>query len=496
MGLGEFLPEDLIFPSMLFMILSGLLAAVLGLSLSNMHKGALLSSFIVVAFFSFQQFELVALFPLLPLLKFGHAEETLLFIYALLFCPLVFLIVRGTFNWRGESRSIDFQSITPVANLSSVLLCVMAAVPIALYEIPANLQARSIVESVLRKDQGVRLAASRNEPPDIYYFIVDAYANPHTLKEIYGYDPSDFHNFLKQKGFYIAEKSTANHDCSNLSIASSLNMIYLNFLEKHLGSESKKMTAQFRLIQKSRTAQLLRKQGYKLVNVASGFPATSSIHDATNLRMNTGNSMLPLFLGVSCLGPLDRHTNLIRDMIAHQRLYPFDNIEKITAIKGPKFVFCHAMILHPPFIFDEDGTRLPLPRDQSAQPYLKEPYLQQLKFTEKKMRELVERLTLASARPSIIIMQSDHGPYSTDRNDRTTYLNERMRIFNACRFPDGGYGALYESMTPVNTFRIIFNQFFNGNFPLLKDENFASFKKDQYMHFNNVTNSVTFTNSD
>ena len=40
---------------------------------------------------------------------------------------------------------------------------------------------------------------------------------------------------------------------------------------------------------------------------------------------------------------------------------------------------------------------------------------------------------------------------------------------NAIYLPDRDYSTLYDSMTNVNEFRIIFNKTFNQKFPLLKD---------------------------
>ncbi len=50
----------------------------------------------------------------------------------------------------------------------------------------------------------------------------------------------------------------------------------------------------------------------------------------------------------------------------------------------------------------------------------------------------------------------------TDVNN--TDLHERMSILNAYYFPDRKYDGLYSRISPVNSFRVIFNQrFFGGN---------------------------------
>jgi hypothetical protein len=43
---------------------------------------------------------------------------------------------------------------------------------------------------------------------------------------------------------------------------------------------------------------------------------------------------------------------------------------------------------------------------------------------------------------------------------------------NAYYFPDQDYRALYPSITPVNSFRVVFNQYFDADVELLEDKNY------------------------
>jgi hypothetical protein len=61
----------------------------------------------------------------------------------------------------------------------------------------------------------------------------------------------------------------------------------------------------------------------------------------------------------------------------------------------------------------------------------------------------------------IIILQSDHGFVIPER---------RYNILNAFYLPGQDYnGLLYPSISPVNTFRIIFNQYFKENLEMRDD---------------------------
>jgi hypothetical protein len=48
-------------------------------------------------------------------------------------------------------------------------------------------------------------------------------------------------------------------------------------------------------------------------------------------------------------------------------------------------------------------------------------------------------------------------------------FKETVAILNAYYFPDGEYDALYPSISPVNSFRIVLNHFFNQDYDILPD---------------------------
>ena len=89
------------------------------------------------------------------------------------------------------------------------------------------------------------------------------------------------------------------------------------------------------------------------------------------------------------------------------------------------------------------------------------------------MEAAITRILAESERPPIIILQGDHGPalhMSTVLADMD--VRERYSIFNAYLLPDGGDENLYDSISPVNTFRVLFNHYFGTDYPLLEDKAF------------------------
>jgi hypothetical protein len=70
-------------------------------------------------------------------------------------------------------------------------------------------------------------------------------------------------------------------------------------------------------------------------------------------------------------------------------------------------------------------------------------------------------------------------------------FKEGMRILNAIYMPRKNYDILYDSITPVNTFRVIFNSYFSQNYELLDDRNYNSFEFAPYS-FTDITDIVDY----
>jgi len=93
-----------------------------------------------------------------------------------------------------------------------------------------------------------------------------------------------------------------------------------------------------------------------------------------------------------------------------------------------------------------------------------------------------------------IILQSDHGPrnsYIDGRYPTDDMFKEGMRILNAYYMPSNGSDFLYDSITPVNTFRVIFNTYFGTDYELLEDKSYNSFDFSPYK-FTDITDMVDY----
>ena len=75
------------------------------------------------------------------------------------------------------------------------------------------------------------------------------------------------------------------------------------------------------------------------------------------------------------------------------------------------------------------------------------------------MLEILEILIEESDVPSIIVLQADTG----------TGSGSEYKILNAYYLPSVGYDSLYPTISPVNTFRLIFDTYFGTSLGLLPD---------------------------
>jgi hypothetical protein len=105
---------------------------------------------------------------------------------------------------------------------------------------------------------------------------------------------------------------------------------------------------------------------------------------------------------------------------------------------------------------------------------------------------MIDTILENSASPPIIIIQGDHGSgmYFSNVSKDDSCLKERASILNAYYLPGLADNPLYETITPVNSFRIIFNQYFGTHFPTLEDRVYYSSVKGFY-EFLDVTEEST-----
>ena len=296
-----------------------------------------------------------------------------------------------------------------------------------------------------------------------------------------------------------------------LSVASSLNMDYLNDFEGWEESTRNDLRVFDGLIQYSKVREEMSRLGYEMIAFETGYNPTN-IHDADIflsvedvihasdrivLNVNEFEDLLikstfagilynptiieRFFSNIIIEDPYSRHRNRIR--------FTFSKLAEVPARQGHYFIFAHIIIPHPPFVFDENGA--PINPDDAftladasnysggRDEYIQR-YRQQLIYLNSLLKDTVNQILASSEPDPIIILQADHGPgaFLETNSMADSNLTERLAIFNAYYLPSTRQDALYPSITPVNSFRLILNEYFGFPFHLLEDKSyFATWRR-------------------
>jgi hypothetical protein len=399
----------------------------------------------------------------------------------------VALLLAASALFAGSRPKVKFEAWVGPLNAVGLLLVVFSVAQIAWYQIEV-LNAPSVGASA----SPVEIAGPR---PDIYYIVLDMYTRSDTLQKAYGYDNSEFISGLEGMGFNVAECSMSNYLRTELSLSSSLNMAYLTSdLDPKITPDSEARSPLWKLIRNNAVMDYVERRGYKTVAFATGFPWSELDNADVYLEAN------PMETGMTEFESLLFETTALRaaqeaglvdvQAIGFNRYrdrtqFVLDTLPTLAKMDGPKFVFAHIILPHPPFVFTEDGSRADAvsflnAKNEYPVDKFEAGYTMQLTFASRAITQVVREIIAQSATPPIIIIQGDHGPWIQSRD-------RRLSILNAYYLP-GHADAVSESITPVNTFRTIFNLYLGGKFDLLYNVSYFSPVPKQY-NFTAVTNT-------
>ena len=401
-------------------------------------------------------------------------------VWLILFLGVAWLTLKG--SWR--------TALVPVLSTMSIVLVIFPLYQMLSYQY--NMSKRT---QILPPEISVPVQPTETSP-DIYFIILDMYGRNDVLTEEFNYDDGFFLRQLEDMGFYVASCSQSNYHSTAYSLSATLDANYLNALSDQFTPENKDTFLIWHLIQNSAVENVLREHGYKVVAFETGYEWTewedadyfyalksAKINNFEDLLLR--NSFPAVF---SEKGYLDAYL-LTADQRKHDlSLYVLDELENVPLLPGPKFVFVHLTIPHPPFVVGPNGEFEVVPPhyENNEDYYLKDDYKKgyrnQVAFLNMRVPQVFQAILEKSTRPPVIIMQGDHGP-------RFVEIDKQLDILNAYYFPEP-QPELYPSMTPVNNFRLIFNTYFGTSLPILSDRSYAS-ELDRPYDFREIPNDCT-----
>lgn len=348
---------------------------------------------------------------------------------------------------------------------------------------------RNILVQQNRIPPDSRIAASLK--PDIYFLVFDSYPGANFLRQFHQYDNRELITDLEDRGFRFIKHSFSNYNRTAFSIASVLNAEYLKDIRPGKAPEAREYNRARLSIDKSVVPDFLQQQGYELHNLSvfpvNGTPPLYEEHFLTLPEMQvmlyptlparirrdilwhfiSGRWSTSFFQWLYRMGEESRISLELSKRNFNDRC--IDSLMKIPARNiGPKFIYGHLYLPHPPYFYNEQGV--PLNLEQVSRPEAidsKPLFLGYLKYTNQLLLKLTDQILQGASRPSVIILQSDHG--LRDFAEGPRFLQYGYENFCAYFFPDKDYTSLYDSLSNVNTFPVLLNKYFHTALPMLPD---------------------------
>ena len=450
-------------PTVVSVLGAGILFLLLRLIYRDWHKAAYATSGLTVLFFTYGQ-----VYNQLGGNKTPHLATWM----GLAWTALAVLIV----TWAVRHR---FPNAALILNVISLGLTVYVLVQVVTEIPPAPVKANKPADPNAPVE-ALHIPAGQT-PPDIYYFILDSYGRNDLLKRNLQYDNTGFIYDLQKLGFYVAQCSQSNYPRTDVSLGSSLNMGYLQDLNPAKFTPQNEDRSQlWQSILNSTVTDELKGAGYKTVAFATGFAFTEMTSADVYISPSPVIAPLTEFEVLALETTPLRHlqdlgwvnlVNIDGQRYRERTLLALNSMDRLARMAGPKFVFIHLVIPHPPFVFATDGT----PLDPSK--YMDENgiysqvnyyagYRLQAGFINDQMEKAVTTLISKSRTPPVIIIQGDHAPWLQTNNDE-------FKILNAYYLP-GHEDKLYPTISPVNSFRLVLDTYLGGDYPLLEDKSYYS----------------------
>jgi hypothetical protein len=249
----------------------------------------------------------------------------------------------------------------------------------------------------------------------------------------------------------------------------------------------------------------LKQLGYEYIHIANWWQPSSTNVDADRLYRWRGESEFSTsFWRTTLMRAFDSGTPPLEPgswpRLREYTETELEALDRVPDLGGPKFVFAHLMLPHEPYMFDRDGSFMT--EEQVAEQGLHESFVRQLEFTNSRLLTMVDDILASSDEPPIILIQADEGPFPDryearvldfDWHDATTgELEQKSGILSAFYLPgvDHETAGLHPSITPVNSFRIVFNEYFGGTLPLLPGRIYAHTNQRDFFDFFEITDRL------
>jgi hypothetical protein len=339
--------------------------------------------------------------------------------------------------------------------------------------------------------------------PDVYLIILDSYAREDVLAQEFNFDNSAFLDELRARGFYIPECALSNYDKTPSSVPSFLNMEYLNQMGIPNSALDGLSAHQIDLILNNQARNIFSQMEYQFVS-ARGYGAFDDIQDADmylNYYYSQGlpdeladRNFLYLFSQTTLLeaffeagstdpspaisGQLPTTSTIDTSGMGyeealfwyHQTNYVFDSLKALPDDEEDYFVYTHINAPHIPYVFASDGSFRFITDYTDAKLY----YIDAVTYVNARVLDTVDAIIANSDTPPVIIIQADHSAQFFESGI------QNHKILSAYYLPGEIDLLPYETITPVNSLRLVLHNYFDPSIKLLPDLIYVKGSDGQY----------------
>lgn len=430
-----------------YTLFSLLCVGVIFLFARNVQRSAIITSY-----------GLILMFSLIPLQDFFIKSDFNYLARLRYLIPAFGLIFFLGFGWL-TTKAYNENHVTQMLNIFALLMLLPGLFQVFYYSNASTGIYRDSTDSMPDLS-----TSSTKFSPDIYWIVLDTHGRSDEILREFGYDNSGYIKELEQMGFYIAQCSNANYpNATWQSIYSALNMNYFDHDALRVQNPTQTVAQGFYGIKNNLVLSLLKENSYTYVNFNTtydflNFTDADYYYDLVYFPGTTipsFNKFESMLLNQTALG-------LLIDRKSSENRIHYENIKSVLSkiphvprdTPSPKFVYVHLMIPHFPYVFSPGGGYI----SDGNNEFTPQKFTGQVKFIDREIVEVAQRLIANSAHQPVIIIQGDHG-YSSPG------------ILNAYYFPGKKSSDIfYSTLSPVNSFRLVFNSYFGADFDLLSDK--------------------------
>jgi hypothetical protein len=449
------------------MLLPLLLLTVINYLFKNLSKAALFTTSLLIIYFFFSAF--IRGIKTIPLLEITGKYSISL--------PLLLVLIIYAYRKLRKTRT-NFEK-THWFLFSLFLVLILADLFIYLPQGYNRLKEANSFKTFNRPQ--LKQVPADSSRPDIFFLVFDEHPSTASVKRLTGYDNSLLDSELTKLGFKVSPFATSAFSQTQPALCSVLDMgEYPYNPEQPAGF--KELFAAGELLAQNQLFTFLQQQQYNITN-ASVFPfqnltaietpkewwgfQSDMIKNQTffNRIYEDLGWLKAKYFPSLFNNPIERS---IRTDVALT-----DSVQKIVyrtidePASKPRFVFAHFFLPHDPYKFDSTGNIF----NGSYPEYLEsiktvDPFVQQVIYTRKLILRIASDILTKNKRPSIIIIQGDHGLRKYDKMKFGN--NEVFNIFSAVYLPDQPMKILPDDLYAPDTFRLILNRYFQQELPLLQ----------------------------